>query len=43
MHEDNFAWRNVFGVFDQRFTRRVCTELELFDVAANALGRFIGI
>ena len=43
MNKNNFARRNFVGVFDQRFARRVCTELELFNVAADALGWFVGI
>ena len=43
MNKNNFAWRNFPGVFDQRFARRVCTKLELFNVAADALGWFVGI
>ena len=40
VHKNNFARRNFPGVFDQRFARRMCAELELFDVAADALERF---
>ena len=43
MHEKNFFWRNPFGIIDERLSCRVCAELELFDVAADALRRFIEV
>ena len=43
MYKKNFLWRNLFGIIDQRLACRVCAELELFDVAADALRWFIGV
>ena len=43
MYKKNFFWRNLFGIIDKRLACRVCAELELFDVAMDALRRFIGI
>ena len=43
MYKKNFFWRNLFGIINERLACRVCAELELFDVAADALRRFIGI
>ena len=43
MYKNNFFWRNLFGVINQRLACRVCAKLELFDVAADALRRFFGI
>ena len=43
MHEKNFFWRNPFSMIDERLACRVRAELELLDVAADALRRFIGV
>src|SRR6476660_169779 len=43
VYKKNFFWRKLFGIIDKRLACRVCAELELFDVAADALRRFIGI
>ena len=43
MHQNNLARRNFPGVFDQSLTRRVCAELELFDIAADVLAWFVRI
>ena len=43
MHKNNLAGRKFFGVFDQRLARSVRAELELLNVAANPLGRFVRI
>ncbi len=43
MYKKNFFWRNLFGIIDEGLSCRVCAELELFDVAADALRRFIRI
>ena len=43
MHKNNLARREFLCVFDQRLARSVCAELELFDVAAYALGRLVRI
>src|SRR5215471_18285166 len=43
MHEQNFVWRSFRGVMDEGLASRMCAELELLDVAADLLPRFIGI
>ena len=43
MHENNLAGRKFFGVIDEPLARRVRAELKLFDIAADPLGRFVGI
>ena len=43
MFRENFFWRNLFGILDERLSCGVCAELELLDVAADPLRRFIGI
>ena len=43
VHKNNFARRQSFGVIDERLARGVCAELKLFDLAADALGRLVGV
>ena len=43
MHKKNFFRRNSFSIIDERLACAVCAELELLNVAADALRRFIGI
>src|SRR5207244_12541780 len=43
MHVTKFAGRTFFSVLDQRLARGMRAKLELFNVAADALGRFVRV
>jgi lipid-binding SYLF domain-containing protein len=43
MHKNNFGGRKFSGVIDERLACGMRAELKLVDIAADALGRFVGV